>query len=158
MFLLWLRQLLSCGDWSPASLPPPAKNRSSPANTPVFPPHSFILLNFERFYIFFSSGQALLYALSWCSACTSVSEGVFLMYTWREMYSTSSYSSALVLLPSISWYFQLDDSNKVNPPIYISENISWPARILPENVRLYQHFKTSVIHHTNKLKRKWSSK
>ena len=29
-----------------------------------------------------------------CSACTSVSEGVFLMYPWREMYSMSTYSYA----------------------------------------------------------------
>ena len=42
------------------------------------------------FYIFFSIGQVLLSILSWCFACTSVSEGVFLMYPWREMYSTST--------------------------------------------------------------------
>ena len=29
------------------------------------------------------------------SACTSVFEGVFLMYLWREMYSMSTYSSAI---------------------------------------------------------------
>ena len=40
--------------------------------------------------IFFSSGQVLLSALSWWSASTSVSEGVFLMYPWREMYSMST--------------------------------------------------------------------
>ena len=32
------------------------------------------------FYIFFSAGQVLLSTLCGCSACTSVSEGVFLMY------------------------------------------------------------------------------
>ena len=32
------------------------------------------------FYIFFSAGQVLLSALSWCSACISMSEFVFLMY------------------------------------------------------------------------------
>ena len=43
-------------------------------------------------YIFFHwSGSPC-----WCSACTSVSEGVFLMYLWREMYSTSTYSSAIL--------------------------------------------------------------
>ena len=31
----------------------------------------------------FSTGQVLPSALSWCSACTFVSEGVFLMYPWR---------------------------------------------------------------------------
>ena len=69
--------------------------KSSLANTPVFPPSSFILASFMWFYIFFSTGQALLSALSWCSACTSVSEGVFLMYPWREMYSMSTYASAI---------------------------------------------------------------
>ena len=50
---------------------------------------------FAWFYIFFSTGQALLSTLN-CSTCTSVSEGVFLMYPWREMYSTSTYSSAIL--------------------------------------------------------------
>ena len=64
--------------------------------TLLFPPSSFVLLSFAWFYIFFSTGRVLLSALSWCSACTSVSEGVFLMYPWREMYSMSTYSSAIL--------------------------------------------------------------
>ena len=51
---------------------------------------------FAWFYIFFSTGQVLLSALSWCSACMSVSEGVFLMYLWREMDSMSAYSSTIL--------------------------------------------------------------
>ena len=51
------------------------------------------------FFIFFSIRQVLLSTLSWCSACTSVSEGVFLMYPWREMYSTSTYFFRLRVLP-----------------------------------------------------------
>ena len=47
-------------------------------------------------YIFFTTGQGLLSALSWGSACPSVSEVIFLMYPWREMYSTSTYSSAIL--------------------------------------------------------------
>ena len=80
----------------PASVPRPTKGRSSPTNTPVFPPSFFVLLSFVWFCIFFSSGQVLLSTLSWCSAYTSVSEGIFLMYPWREMYSTSTYSSAIL--------------------------------------------------------------
>ena len=106
MSLLWLRQLPGCGDWTPptrrprpALVLPLTEGRSSPTNTPVFPPSSFILLSFAWFYIFFSSGQELLSSLSWCSACTSVSEGVFLMYPWREMYSMSTYSSTILLSP-----------------------------------------------------------
>ena len=96
MFLLWLRQLPRCGDWTPASVPPPAEGRSSPTNTPGFPPSSFILPSFAWVYILFSSGQELLSALSWYSGCTSVSEGVFLMYPWREMYSMSTYTSTIL--------------------------------------------------------------
>ena len=96
MFLLWLRQLPHCEDQTPASVPPPAEGRSSPTNTPVFPPSFFILPSFAWFYIFFSTGQVLPSTLSWCSACTSLSEGVFLMYLWREMYSMSAYSSAIL--------------------------------------------------------------
>ena len=43
-----------------------------------FPPSSFVLPSFAWFYTFFSAGQAFLCALSSCSACTSVSKGVFL--------------------------------------------------------------------------------
>ena len=66
-----------------------------------FSPSSFIPLSFTWFYIFFSAGQVLLPALSWCSASTSVSEGVFLVYPWRELYSTSTstYSTTLFLTP-----------------------------------------------------------
>ena len=60
----------------------------------VFPPSSFILLSFAWFYIFFFAGQVLLSALS--SACTFLSEGIFLMYPWREIYSMSAYSSAIL--------------------------------------------------------------
>ena len=59
-----------------------------------FFPSSFLLPSFAWCYIFFPGGQALLPALSWCSACTSVSVGAFLMYPWREMCSTSTCSSA----------------------------------------------------------------
>ena len=76
MFLLWLRQLPRCGDQTPASVPLPTEGTSSPINTPVFPPSSFVLPSFAWVYIFFSAGQVLLSALSWCSACTSMSEGV----------------------------------------------------------------------------------
>ena len=48
------------------------------------------------FYISFSTGQVLLSTPSWCSACTSVSERVFLMYPGRKMYSTSTCSSAIL--------------------------------------------------------------
>ena len=46
--------------------------------------------------LFFSAGLVLLSVLSWCPACTSVSEGVFLMYPWREMYSMSTYFSTIL--------------------------------------------------------------
>ena len=66
-----------------------------------FPPSPFMLLSFVWFCIFLSAGQVILSAPSWCSACTSVSEGVFLMYPWREMYSMSTYSSAILFSPTI---------------------------------------------------------
>ena len=75
---------------------PTCWGQSSPINTPVFPTSPFILASFVWAYIFFSSGQVLLSALSWCSSCTSVSEGVFLMYPWRQMYSKFTYSSAIL--------------------------------------------------------------
>ena len=66
----------------------------------LFPSSSFILPSFVWFCIFFSAGQVLLSTLSWCSACTSVSDGVFLTYLWRDMYSTSTYSSTFLFSPT----------------------------------------------------------
>ena len=88
--------VLMWGSDPPGSVPPPTEGRFSPTNSPASPPSSFILLSFEWFYILFSSGQVLQSALSRCSTCTSVSEGVSLMYPWREMYSMSTYSSAIL--------------------------------------------------------------
>ena len=103
MFLLWLRQLPHCEDQTPVSVPPSAKGRSSLTNTPVFPPSSFVLLSFAWFCIFFSSGQVLLSALIWCSACTSVSEGVFLMYLWRDVLYVHLLLCHLVLSHDLFW-------------------------------------------------------
>ena len=105
MFLLWLRQLPQCGDQTPASVPPPAKGSPVLLTLLTFTPGAFILPSFAWYYISFPTDQVLLSALSWCSACTSVSEGVFLMYPWREMYSTSTYSSAILVSLPI-WFYQ----------------------------------------------------
>ena len=56
--------------------------------------------------IFFSTGQVLLLALSWCPACTSVSEGVFLMCLWRQMYSKSTCSSIILFSFSHLFFFK----------------------------------------------------
>ena len=96
MFLLWSWQLLQCGDWKPTSVLPPTKGRSRPISTPCFfplVPSSHLVL---WFYAFFSTGQVCLSALSWWTASTSVSEGVFLMCPRREMYSTCTYHSAIL--------------------------------------------------------------
>ena len=50
---------------------------------PPLVPSSYLVLHGS---MYFSTGQVFLSTLSWCSARTSVSEGVFLMYLWREMY------------------------------------------------------------------------
>ena len=55
-----------------------------------------LIQSFAWVYIFFSAGQILLSTLSWCSACTSASEGVFLMYPWREIYPVSTYSFVIL--------------------------------------------------------------
>ena len=61
--------------------------------------HSFVRPSFVWVCIFFSTGQVLLSTLSWCCACTSMSDGVFLMYPWREIYSMSTYSSTILFSP-----------------------------------------------------------
>ena len=67
MLLLWFRQLPWCGDRTPAVVPLPTEGRSSPSNTPVSPPSSFILPSFVWFYIFFSmSGTPLHSQMVFC--------------------------------------------------------------------------------------------
>ena len=77
--------------WDPCFSSP---TRQGQVQSVFFPTTFFILPRFGCFYIFFTSGQVFLPTVSWCSARSPVSEGVFLIYLWREMYSTSTYSSA----------------------------------------------------------------
>ena len=88
-------------DQTPAPFPPPTKGRSSSTHSPLFPSTSYVLPSFVWSYIFFFSGQVLLPTLRGCSGSSSVSKGVYLMYPWREMYSTSSYLSAILFS---SWF------------------------------------------------------
>ena len=76
---------------------------------------------FSCFYVFFSTGQVFLSALSLCSACTSVSEGVCLKYPWREMFSTSTYSSA-ILFSSMRAFFDNHKLLENYKYIFISMN------------------------------------
>ena len=96
-----------------------------PTNTPVFPPSSFVLPSLAWFYVFFSAGQVLLSALIWCSVCTSVSEGVFLLYLKREMYSPSTYSSAILFLYS-------DFSKNISSCNYYAQNPKCNSPFLSE--------------------------
>ena len=79
MFLLWLRQLPSVRIRSLLQFPHPWGQGPVLLTLMFSPPSSFVLPSLACVYIFFSTGQVLLTALSWCSACASVSEGVFLM-------------------------------------------------------------------------------
>ena len=74
-------------------------------DTSVFPPSSLVLPSFAWFYIFFSTGQVLLSILSWCSPCTSVFKGVFLMYPWGEIYSRFTYFSAILFFLRLFFFF-----------------------------------------------------
>jgi len=89
------------GIFSPASVPLPTKG-SPVLLTLLFPPSSFVRPSFPWICIFFSADQVFLFALSWCSAYTYVSEGIFLMYLWRDMYSMATYSSTILFSPMYS--------------------------------------------------------
>ena len=49
---LLTQTIASCGDQTPASVPPPPDGRSSPTTTPVFPTSSFVLLRFAWFSLY----------------------------------------------------------------------------------------------------------
>ena len=90
-----------CGDLIPASVPL-THSHPLPGAGPVlltlisFPPPSFILPNFAWVCVCFSGNQVLVPTLRWCSVISSVSESVFVMYPWREVYPRSTYSSAIL--------------------------------------------------------------
>ena len=141
MFLFWFRQLPRCGEQTPASVPPPTEVKSRPTNTPVFTPRSFVLSSFAWFYIVFSTGQVFLSTLSWCSACTSVSEGVFLMYLWREMNSTSTYSSAILFSQVLLCLFDYIYSYGCEVECYCDFDLH-----LPNKVNHLSYFITSHLY------------
>ena len=58
-----------------------------------------VLLSYPGIFIILSNVQGLLLVYSWCSVRIVASVDVFLMHPWREMNSTSSYSSAILTLP-----------------------------------------------------------
>ena len=83
--------------FSPSHTQPPPPGAGPVLLTLIFfPLPSFVLPNFAWVYVFFSGNQVLMPTLRWCSAISSVSESVFMMYPWREMYSRSTYSSAIL--------------------------------------------------------------
>ncbi|XDA90835.1 hypothetical protein R6Z07F_020442 [Ovis aries] len=91
----------SCKEWDTTEQLHLQKGRSchsqqqpSPWNCSTIRCSSFQLLCLAGDLLSCPGGRVLPSALSWCSASTSVSEWVVLMYPWREMYSTSTYSSA----------------------------------------------------------------
>ena len=87
----------SMWDLTPPSVHPQVQSSSHSS----FPPDFFCPTEFAWFYIFFSGGQVLLLALSWCSVRSSVCEGIFLMNPWREKYSLSTYASTILDLLNI---------------------------------------------------------
>ena len=58
---------------------------------------SFIPPGYAGIFLVLSSAQGLLLVFSWCSVRVVPSANVFLMHLWREMNSTSSYSSAILV-------------------------------------------------------------
>ena len=96
MFLLWLRQLLQCGDWTPASVPPPAESRSCPTNTPIFPPSSFsyrVLCGSIYSFLLIRYSCPLSVGVLYVLLCLKVYSWC---YPWREKYLMSTYSSAIL--------------------------------------------------------------
>ena len=94
------------------------------------------------FYILFSSGQILLSTLSWRSACPSVSEGIFLMYPWKHMYSMSSYSSTILFSPQAITFQHRASSLKWNTKhlcLWTSSGHWWHTAF-PQTVSLHFFF------------------
>ena len=89
---------------TPDSFPSPTEGRSSPTNTPVFPP---VPLSYQVLHGSVSSFPLFKYSclLSAGILHALLCEGIFLMYLWREMYSMSTYSPT-ILFSAISFFLK----------------------------------------------------
>ena len=101
MLLLWLRQLPWCGYRTPASVPPPAKGRSSPTNTPISPP---VPLSYE---VLHGSVYSFLLVRYSCSLSAGVLHEFLCLkvYSWcihGERHSTFTLPSAILFLPCLT--------------------------------------------------------
>ena len=130
MFLLWLRQLPCCRDWTPASVPPRAEGRFSPTNTPVFPPSSLYSFPLIQSSCLLSAG--VLYAL----LCLKV----YSCCIWRErctphppthlpscsstvtFQKTSAHVTTMLKTQNVILHFS---QSKVLSKIYMTQT-SWP--------------------------------
>ena len=87
---------LQCDYLTLASVSPPLSKSPVPLTLLLFLLSFFLLLSFEWIYIFLSTGQGL--PGSQLVLCEILSyEDVFLMHLWREKYSPTIYSSAILL-------------------------------------------------------------
>ena len=115
--------LLFCPNWFPCwwgGFPGRGNLSSSSVSTPPgaqVPSHflsssfslliSFVLPSYARIFPVLSSVQGPLLVFSWCSVRIDPSVDVFLMHLWREITSTSSYSSAILKKTStfvLNWH------------------------------------------------------
>ena len=99
MLHLCSKHLPRCGDWTPASVPWPTKGRSSPAHSPFSPLFPFPAELCVFLYIFFQwSCTPACSQLVFCKIFCVWRCIPDLMYLWREMYSTSTYSFTILFL------------------------------------------------------------
>ena len=126
IFLLWLRQLPWCGDWNPASVLPPTESRSSPSNTPVFPPSFFILLSFAWFYVFSSSQLVLcMHFCVWmCIPDVYMERDVFHIHPLLPMLSVQVFIEYLNMYLTSHKWLELYVEIRHNPHVYLQSSCS----------------------------------
>ena len=112
----------------PASVSLPAEGRSSPANTPGFPflPTSYRVLHGSLFsFPWVRSSYRL-----WTGVLVALlSEGVFLMYPWREMYPTFTYSSTILFSLIHFWMLIQLWVLEINPMWPLFEILFFPLNL-----------------------------
>ena len=95
-----------CGDQTPASVPLPGQGRSSPNDTPVFPPSSLVLPSFAWFYVFFSTGHSFLLSVSAAVLHALLCLKVYFWCIHGERYTPHSHTSLpSCFLPRLFFFF-----------------------------------------------------
>ena len=136
MFLLCPKHMPQYRGWTLALASSPARGKSSPTYSPLFPPTSFVLPSFAWFYVFFSGDLALLPILSWCCKLFCVWRCIPDVYIGRDVLHI--YLFLLLLVPPPQYPLHFKPHTRSFYPVAAQKqgSLNWHISIKPHITKL----------------------